>query len=145
MSCITLSTYQDSPSASSMPPCKKITIAALVVAYLILVWLLDPTPLFSSTSHFPQYLDMSQAHSLPRPPSLLSSVFRQPSCLCLFIKCILNHIPYQMAPKIQLVELSNGNICVIDNLSDLLKSPNRDDVDEADGGAFLGVNGILQK
>ena len=44
-----------------------------------------------------------------------------------------------------IIELSNGNIFIRYNLSDILKMPPRDDVVEADWGAFLGVNGILQK
>ena len=44
-----------------------------------------------------------------------------------------------------IIELRNGKICVRHKLSDLLKAPPRDDVVEADGGAFLGGNGILQK
>ena len=44
-----------------------------------------------------------------------------------------------------IIELSNIKICVRHNLSDLLKAPLRDDVVEADGGAFLGGNEILQK
>ena len=44
-----------------------------------------------------------------------------------------------------IIELRNGNICVRQKLSDLLKVPLRDDVVEADGGAFLGGNGVLQK
>ena len=43
------------------------------------------------------------------------------------------------------IELRNGRICVRHNLSDILKAPPRDDVVEADGGTFMGVNGILQK
>ena len=50
-----------------------------------------------------------------------------------------------MAPKIHLIELNIGNIYVRHNLSDLIKAPPRDDVVEADGGAFLGGKGILQK
>ena len=42
-----------------------------------------------------------------------------------------------------IVELRNGNICVRNNMSDILKAPPRDDVVEADGGAFLGGVGIL--
>ena len=45
----------------------------------------------------------------------------------------------------RIIELRNGKICVIHNLSDLLKAPPRDDMVEADGGAFMGGNGILQK
>ena len=43
------------------------------------------------------------------------------------------------------IEIRNGNICVRHILSDLLKATPRDDVVEADGGAFLGGNEILQK
>ena len=42
-----------------------------------------------------------------------------------------------------IIELRNGNICVRHNLSDLLKAPSRDNVVEADGGAFMGGNVIL--
>ena len=44
-----------------------------------------------------------------------------------------------------IIELRNGKIFVRLNLSDILKSPPRDDVVEADGGAFIGGNGILHK
>ena len=50
-----------------------------------------------------------------------------------------------MAPKTQLIELSNGKICVRHNLGDLLKAPPRDYVVEVDGGTFLGGDGILKK
>ena len=45
----------------------------------------------------------------------------------------------------RITEIRNGKICVRNNLSDLLKAPPIDDVVEADGGTFLGGNGILQK
>ena len=54
----------------------------------------------------------------------------------------LLHMP--MSEK-GIIELRNGNICVRHNLSDILKAPPSDDVVEADGGAFIGGNGILQK
>ena len=41
--------------------------------------------------------------------------------------------------------LRNWTICVGHGMSDLLKAPPRYDVIEADGGAFLGCNEILQK
>ena len=44
-----------------------------------------------------------------------------------------------------IIELRNGKNCVRHNLSDITEAPPRDDVVEADGGAFLGGNGILQK
>ena len=44
-----------------------------------------------------------------------------------------------------IIELRNGKICVRHNLSDILKAPPRDNVVEADGGAFLGGDEILQK
>ena len=44
-----------------------------------------------------------------------------------------------------IIELSHGKICVRHNLSDLLKDSPRDDMVEAYGVAFLGVNGVLQK
>ena len=44
-----------------------------------------------------------------------------------------------------IIELRNGNIFVRHKTSDLLKAPTRDDVVEADGGAFLGVMGSLKK
>ena len=44
-----------------------------------------------------------------------------------------------------IIELSNGKIFVRRNLSDLLKVTPRDDVVEADGGAFLGVMGYFKK
>ena len=44
-----------------------------------------------------------------------------------------------------IIELRNGNICVIHNLSDLLMAPPRDDLVEADRGAFLGVYGVFKK
>ena len=50
-----------------------------------------------------------------------------------------------MAPKIQLIELRNGNISIKHNLSDLIKAPPSDDRVEAAGCAFLGGNGILKK
>ena len=37
-----------------------------------------------------------------------------------------------------IIELRNGNICVIHNLSDLLKSLPRDGVVDANEGAFFG-------
>ena len=44
-----------------------------------------------------------------------------------------------------IIELSNGNICVRHNLIDIIKEPPIDDVVEADGGAFMGGNGIIKK
>ena len=44
-----------------------------------------------------------------------------------------------------IIELSNLRIGVRPNLSDIIKTPPRDDVVKADGGAFIGGNGILQK
>ena len=44
-----------------------------------------------------------------------------------------------------IIELRNGKICVRLKLTDLVKAPTRDDVIEADGGAFLVGNGILKK
>ena len=79
----------------------------------------------------------------PPPCSCPSS--SNPPSLCLFINCVINHPPPQMSPKIQLIEVRNGKICVRYNLSDLLKAPPRNDVVESDGDAFLGGNGVLQK
>ena len=45
----------------------------------------------------------------------------------------------------RIIELSTGKIYVRHTLSHLIKAPNRDYVFDADGGAFMGGNGILQK
>ena len=61
---------------------------------------------------------------------------------CHVIVPLLLHLP--LLEK-GIIEIKNGKICVRYNLSDLIKAPPRDDVVEADGGAFLGGNGILKK
>ena len=43
------------------------------------------------------------------------------------------------------IGIRNGNIFVRHNLSDIIKAPPRDDVVKADGGDFMGGNGILKK
>ena len=43
------------------------------------------------------------------------------------------------------IEHRNGNIFVIYSMSGLLKVPHIDDVVEADGGAFMEGNDVLQK
>ena len=43
-----------------------------------------------------------------------------------------------------IIEIRNGQICVRHNLSDILKVPPIDDMVVADGGDFLGGNGIIK-
>ena len=79
---------------------KKTAITASVVAYLLLVGMLDPPPFilinkpFSAQFWICQNIMVSQG---PPPCSQLYSI--NPPSLYLFIKCVLNHIPSKMAPK----------------------------------------------
>ena len=61
------------------------------------------------------------------------------------LPCSCSPPPISASVRKVIIELRNGKIFVRHNLSDIPKAPPRDYVVEADGGAFLGGNDILQK
>ena len=110
MSCIPLTTEEDSLIVNSITPCKKITINSLVVAYLILLWLLDP-PLFIliNNTFFEIFLCCHKLMFSQGPPTYSQpySINPSPSLYILFW-CVIKHLPSQLAPKIQLRLLINS-------------------------------------